>query len=174
MVLGPHPFRWCPVKGPSVSTDTAARDALPGRTSLDPTNPGPLAPCVILLDVSSSMTSVMSELNEAARELVEDLRNHELAAHRADVAILTYGSHVDVVTPMTIARDLSISSMAANGSTAMGQAIHQAIDTIEARQDEYRTQGIKANVPMVFNSTTANGGTAASGNSHPSSSRTDE
>ncbi len=131
----------------SVSTST---EILPGRASLDATNPGPFAPAVVIADVSSSMASQMGELNSAIQELVDDLSSHEVASTRADVAIVSFATTAQVVTPMTIARDLQVQPMTAGGTTAMGEAINLALDVIVQRQDEYRATGVKANVPMVF------------------------
>lgn len=132
------------------STVATLSDAMPGRTSLDVTNPGPFAPSALLLDCSSSMTSSIDELNAAAQQLVDDLKASEMARHRADVAIVTFATTAELLTPMTIARDLAIPPMSADGRTAMGAGIDLALDVIERRQDEYRASGVKANVPMVF------------------------
>jgi uncharacterized protein YegL len=131
-------------------TATVLSDAMPGRTSLDVTNPGPFAPCAVAIDVSSSMSGSVAELNAATQQLVGDLQGHELARNRADVAVITFATEAKLLTPMTIARDLSITAMSASGSTAMGKALELALDTVDRRQDEYRASGVKANVPMVF------------------------
>lgn len=134
----------------SVFTADSTETMLPARTAMPEEEPGPFLPAFIICDASSSMASVISELNKAQDDLAADLREHEIARNRVDIGIIQVQSSATMIAPMLLARDLQAMPMSANGSTALGEGIHLALDRIEARQKEYKQNGVDAYVPVVF------------------------
>jgi uncharacterized protein YegL len=113
-------------------------------------NPEPRCPCVLLLDVSSSMAGApIGELNRGLQSLREDLAADSLATKRVELAIVTFGP-VQVLQPFTTAGEFEPPELAANGDTPMGAAILQAIELVRVRKAEYRSNGISYYRPWIF------------------------
>jgi uncharacterized protein YegL len=114
-------------------------------------NPEPRCPCVLLLDTSGSMQGEKIEaLNQGLRTFKDDLRRDALAVKRVEVAVVTFDSEVRAVQDFVTVDQFEPPTLAAQGQTFMGSAIHQALDLIETRKELYRTQGIDYYRPWVF------------------------
>jgi len=123
---------------------------------LPPEEPGPFAPCILLLDTSSSMTAQpggtrpIDELNAAVKQFARDVRNDSLACNRADITVIEFNSSAKQIVPPTLARDFIAPQLTANGLTAMGEAIELGLEAIKTRRREYRANGAQAYKPMMF------------------------
>lgn len=114
-------------------------------------NPDPRVPCVLLLDTSKSMTgkpieSLMKGLDTFKKEITED----KLASRRAEVAVVTFDSRVNVEQDFVTARDFEPPELRPNGKTSMGRGIEQALDMVRNRKQVYKEEGIKYYRPWVF------------------------
>ena len=126
-------------------------EQIPFGTSDFAENPEPRCPCVLLLDVSGSMQGEpIRELNEGLAVYRDELAADGLASKRVEVAVVTFGGQVNVVTDFVTADHFHAPTLTATGDTPMGAAIHQALDMVQARKATYRSNGIAFYRPWVF------------------------
>lgn len=113
-------------------------------------NPEPRCPCVLLLDVSGSMSGhPIEELNNGLTTFRDELLSDALAMKRVEVALVTFGP-VKVESPFTSAATFNPSKLQPQGDTPMGAAITQALNMVEERKNEYRANGISYYRPWIF------------------------
>lgn len=114
-----------------------------------PPEPKPL-PVVLLLDVSGSMSGdKINCLNAALREMIDSFAREEQRETVIHVAIITFGSQVNLLTPYTPVRQLidqGVPTLEAGGMTPMGTALRMAKDMIEDRD----TTPSRAYIPAVL------------------------
>lgn len=114
-------------------------------------NPEPRCPCVLLLDTSGSMQgAAIDALNEGLRTFKDDLSTNLLASRRVEVAVVTFDCDVNVVQDFVTADQFEPPSLTAQGLTNMGTAIHKALDILQARKAQYRTNGVAYYRPWLF------------------------
>lgn len=113
-------------------------------------NPEPRCPCVLLLDVSGSMSGApINELNAGLAVFKDELAADALAMKRVEVAIVTFGP-TKIEMPFTSASTFYPSVLSTQGDTPMGSAIMQALELVKDRKNEYRANGISYYRPWVF------------------------
>lgn len=113
-------------------------------------NPEPRCPCVLLLDVSGSMSGQpIAELNAGLVTFKDELAADALAMKRVEVAIVTFGP-TKVELPFTGAANFYPPNLSSQGDTPMGGAIVQALDLVRDRKSEYKANGISYYRPWVF------------------------
>ena len=113
-------------------------------------NPEPRCPCILLLDVSGSMSGrPLQELNAGLTTFKDELASDALAMKRVEVGIVTFGP-VKVETPFTGAATFYPPTLQAQGDTPMGAAILQALSMIRDRKQDYKANGIAYYRPWVF------------------------
>jgi uncharacterized protein YegL len=114
-------------------------------------NPEPRVPCLLLLDVSSSMTGdKIHELNAGLETLRSDLLKDEQAARRVELAVVTFGGSVKVVQDFISPADLKPPVLAAEGDTPMGAAILRAFELIEQRKARYEATDLDSYEPWIL------------------------
>ncbi len=114
-------------------------------------NSEPRCPCVLLVDVSSSMYGKpIDALNEGLARFADELRDDPLASLRVEVAIITFGSTAEVAQDFVTADQFNSPTLVANGVTAMGAGINLALERIEERKQMYRENGIDYYRPWLF------------------------
>jgi len=113
-------------------------------------NPEPRCPCVLLLDVSGSMSGrPLDELNAGLTLFKDELAADSLAMKRAEIGIVTFGP-VKVEMPFTTASAFFPPTLQAQGDTPMGAAILEALNMVRDRKQDYRSNGIVSYRPWVF------------------------
>ena len=115
------------------------------------TNTEPRCPCVLLLDISSSMKGQpITELNSGLIQFKDELSADALAVKRVEVAIVTFGDGVVVAQDFISPDTFQPPTLAASGPTPMGEVINKGIDILQDRKTMYRDNGINSYRPWVF------------------------
>jgi len=114
-------------------------------------NPEPRCPCVLLLDTSGSMDGErITALNAGLVTFREELGKDELALLRVEVAVVSFGDRAQVVQNFVTADQFVPPTLIASGQTPMGGGIELALDLIEQRKRDYKTNGVAYYRPWVF------------------------
>lgn len=114
-------------------------------------NPAPRCPCMLLLDVSTSMDGTpILELNRGVQQFIQEVQNDEVAASSVELGVITFGNNVELKSRLTTVEDIrGFSELKAYGNTPMGEAVNLAIDELEQRKTEYKKNGISYYQPWV-------------------------
>lgn len=113
-------------------------------------NPEARCPCVLLLDVSGSMSGAsIAELNKGLVVFHDELAADAMAQKRVEVAIVTFGP-TQVEMPFTSASSFFPPTLVPQGDTPMGSAIMKAIELVRDRKAEYKANGISFFRPWIF------------------------
>lgn len=114
-------------------------------------NPEPRVPCLLLLDVSASMWgNPIRELNEGIKAFKDELMADALTVKRAEPAIITFGSSVEMINEFATVESFTPPELTAGGSTPMGEAVNLALDKLASRKDAYKQNGISYYRPWIF------------------------
>ncbi len=153
-------------------------DQLPFFDAKLVTNPQQRCPCVLLLDVSGSMgtivenagrdtgetvqsdgqtfrvvaggTTRMDRLNKGLQTLSRALKENSLASQRVELAVVTFGDTVKVEQQFVTANEFTPPTLRASGDTPMGKAILTAIDLLEERKKNYKSHNVLYLRPWLF------------------------
>lgn len=114
-------------------------------------NPEARCPCVLVVDVSTSMYGdKMEELNDGIATFAQELKTDQLAALRTEVAIVTFGSNAEVIQDFVTADQFEPPILVTNSTTMMGAGINLALDKIEERKQSYGDNGVDDYRPWLF------------------------
>jgi uncharacterized protein YegL len=113
-------------------------------------NPEQRCPCVLVLDCSSSMSGrQIDSLNAAVQRFSDELRADDLAAKRVEIAVVSFGEEVTVLSDFTGAQSFHPTALVADGGTPMGQALCEAVRLIEVRKRKLQEHGINYYRPWL-------------------------
>ncbi|MGC2236545.1 MAG: VWA domain-containing protein [Pyrinomonadaceae bacterium] len=113
-------------------------------------NVEPRCPCILLLDTSYSMNGQpIAELSAAIKQFKEDLMEDTLARKRVEVAVVTFGGSVQVVSEFQTAEDFQPPTLSVRGDTPMGEAIEKTIEILTIRKAQIRSQGVQLYRPWI-------------------------
>lgn len=114
-------------------------------------NPEPRCPCVLLLDTSGSMKGErIAALNAGLRTFRDELGGDALASRRVEVAVIAFGGEVRVVQDFVTVDDFRPPVLEPGGLTPMGSAIDRALDLLDVRKGQYKTNGVAYYRPWAF------------------------
>ena len=107
--------------------------------------------CVLLLDISSSMKGApIQSLNEAIAKFKQQVCQDPLARKRVEVAIVTFETHVEIVSDFMPIDQMPAITLEPGGQTHMAEAIQVAIDLVKKRTREYQGVGVPCFKPWIF------------------------
>src|SRR3972149_1344493 len=133
-------------------------------------NPEPRCPVVLALDTSGSLNGApILELNQALSTFAAALQADRLASLRVEVAIVTFGGPVKVLSLAESGKSVSYEAqnafvtvdhfsppkLEASGNTPMGEAVVRALGLLRERKVIYHQSGMDYFRPWLF--LTANG-----------------
>ncbi len=108
-------------------------------------------PCVLLLDTSASMYGQpLNELNLGIKRFKEELMQDSNAPKRVEVAIVTFGGSVRLISEFQTVDDFQPPTLTSEGDTPMGEAIEKSIEMIIRRKAQIRSQGVGLYRPWIF------------------------
>jgi len=114
-------------------------------------NPENRCPCVLVLDVSSSMSGApIRELQQGLKQYADELLSDSIARKRVEVAIITFGDSVRTESPFSTADSLLVPQLHPNGVTPMAGALLEAVRMVEERKAEYRSHGVQFYRPWII------------------------
>lgn len=114
-------------------------------------NPEPRVPCLLLLDVSGSMSgNPIRELNEGVKLFKDELMADPLTVKRAEPAIITFGNTVEMVSEFATVESFVPPTLIASGLTPMGEAVNLALDKLASRKEAYKQNGVSYYRPWIF------------------------
>lgn len=101
-------------------------------------NPGEAhLPVVLLIDTSSSMSSVKDKIRQSLINFGKAIQDDERAVGTVETMIITFDSEARVIEPFGSAYDYAVPNIECYGMTAMHGAIDLALNEIEERKKQY-------------------------------------
>lgn len=115
------------------------------------TNPSPRCACMLVLDTSGSMAGApINELNAGLLDFVKAVQEDEVAACSVEIGVITAGSRVQELLPMTGASQIDhVQPLSASGATPLGEAVRLALRRLDERKVEYKRNGIAYYQPWL-------------------------
>jgi uncharacterized protein YegL len=114
-------------------------------------NPEPRCPCVLILDTSQSMAGEpIAALARGLHVFREELLAVPLARKRVEVAIIAFGTEVQVVQDFVTVDRFQPPVLHAEGETPLCTAVVRALDLLEKRKERYRANGVAYSRPWLF------------------------
>ncbi len=98
--------------------------------------------CVLVLDVSGSMMGEpINALNAGLKEFYEDIYNDDTKSQRIEISILAFNDCVKTLQEPALVENFTMPTLRAGGSTAMVDAVNEAIAKVESRKQWYKQTG---------------------------------
>jgi len=107
--------------------------------------------CVLVLDVSGSMDGApIKELNKGLQDFYKEIEDDPTTSQRLEVSLITFSHIVTAVQEPALVANFTMPALKTHGSTAMVDAVKEAIDKVAARKAWYRTTGQSYYRPWVI------------------------
>ena len=109
-------------------------------------------PICFALDTSGSMMGIpIKQLNMGLQNFVASIKANDDTRNSTDIAIITFGSKVDIVMPFgKISKEKGLPEIKASTTlTPIGEGILTALELLNARKEGYKEMGIKYFQPWL-------------------------
>jgi uncharacterized protein YegL len=98
--------------------------------------------CVLVLDVSGSMRGEpIAELNRGLQDFYNEIKEDETSSQKLEVCIMTFNDQVKTLQEPALVDNFTMPTLSAYGSTAMVDAVNEAITKVDARKKWYKETG---------------------------------
>ena len=98
--------------------------------------------CILVLDVSGSMRGApINELNNGLQDFYNEIKEDETTSQRLEISIMTFNQSVQTIQEPALVENFTMPKLSAEGSTAMVDAVNEAIDKVDARKKWYKETG---------------------------------
>ncbi len=114
------------------------------------TNTSSRIPVCLCLDVSGSMYDCIGELESGVNAFYDAVRKHDAAKDSCEIAVVTFGSSVQVLEDYSTVDRKSPLKLTANGGTPMAEGAEKALEILEARKNEYKANGVDYYQPWLI------------------------
>lgn len=107
--------------------------------------------CVLVLDDSGSMSgSPIEQLNQALLSFAEDIEDDVRLSNGLELALLRFGSDVEVIQEPSLIYDITMPTLDANsGLTSLNEATREAIRAVEDRKAYYKQSNVGYKRPWI-------------------------
>ncbi|MBS1707728.1 MAG: VWA domain-containing protein [Armatimonadetes bacterium] len=106
-------------------------------------------PVVLLQDTSSSMRTVIDQVNTGLQDMKAELALDPLASQRVEIAIVTFGP-VALVQDFVTVDQWFPPKLKAGGNTPLGSATRFALEQLRLRKLAYREAGVPYYRPWIW------------------------
>ena len=108
-------------------------------------------PICFCLDTSGSMMgNPIKQLNMGLSNFIASIKANDDTKSATDIAIVTFGSSVEIVMPFGKIRDEGLPEISASTTlTPIGEGILTALELLNARKEGYKDMGIKYYQPWL-------------------------
>ena len=108
-------------------------------------------PICFCLDTSGSMMgNPIQQLNQGLSNFIASIKANDDTRSATDIAIITFGSSVDIVMPFGKIGNEGLPEIKASTTmTPIGEGILTALELLNARKEGYKEQGIKYYQPWL-------------------------
>ncbi len=99
-------------------------------------------PLVLVLDVSGSMFgNPIDDLNRGLEKFRDEIKKDITAASRLQLAIVTFGSDIEVVQDFALINDFDMPTLSVNGTTKLVDGMKKGLNILEERKRYYKQSG---------------------------------
>jgi len=107
--------------------------------------------CVFVLDVSGSMRGEpINALNAGLKDFHKDIYEDDTKSQKIEISIIAFNDKVKTIQEPALVEDFTMPTLTANGSTAMVDAVNEAIDKVVARKQWYKDNGVPYYRPWII------------------------
>ena len=107
--------------------------------------------CVLVLDVSGSMRGKpIDEMNKGLQDFYNEISDDDSTSQKLEVSIITFSNLVETVLEPALVDNFKMPQLSAAGTTAMVDAMNEAIDKVEARKKWYKETGQTYHRPWII------------------------
>ena len=96
--------------------------------------------CILVLDVSGSMSGKpIEELNKGLQDFYNEISSDDTTSQRLEVSLITFSHVVQTLQEPALVENFTMPTLIASGSTAMVNAVNEAIDKVASRKQWYKS-----------------------------------